>query len=176
MSWVAEANAVIQKRMRVKENSEGALPAAICSGESPGRENATRKNTALIRICITTVHQRLVLTRSTKGLQKGLITQGRYRSEVYHAMLPLSIPIFLNMMTDMVLTIKYGRPSAKYSVGTHIHGFTLSFFICRGLSRDNRMTIFPCRNGPWKPSRQRRSGRGRLRGPNRSLQGLSRRG
>ena len=27
--------------------------------------------------CMATVHQRLVFTKSTKGLQKGLITQGR---------------------------------------------------------------------------------------------------
>ena len=97
---------MIQNSTSVSENSDGALPAAICSGESPGSEKATRKNVALIRICITTVHHLFVLIRSTNGLQNGFITQGRYRREVYQAMLPLSIPIFLNMMTDMVFTIK----------------------------------------------------------------------
>ena len=46
---------------------------------------------------------------------------------VYRASIPFGMPMFLNMTTDMLLTMKYGMPSAKYSVGTHRHG--VFFFI-----------------------------------------------
>ena len=63
--------------------------------------------------CIAIIHQRFVRIMSTNGLQRGLITHGRYSKLVYIAMSPLDIPMFVNMMTDMLLTIKYGIPSAK---------------------------------------------------------------
>ena len=31
----------------------------------------------------------------------------------------------VNIVTEILLTMKYGMPSAKYNVGTHIHGLTL---------------------------------------------------
>ena len=40
-------------------------------------ENAMPAKPAPISNCIVTIHQRFVLSRSTNGLQKGLITQGR---------------------------------------------------------------------------------------------------
>ena len=38
------------------------------------------------------------------------------------AISPFGTPIFVNIVTDMLLTTKYGIPSAKYRVGIHHHG------------------------------------------------------
>ena len=48
--------------------------------ESPvacGRRNGSRSIAADMRICMATIHQRLLFSMSTKGLQRGFITHGR---------------------------------------------------------------------------------------------------
>lgn len=65
MSWVADVKATSQKNASVsrKKNSAGmkkAMPAK-----------------AMAKACMVTIHHRLVRTRSTIGLQKGLMTHGR---------------------------------------------------------------------------------------------------
>ena len=76
-------------------------------------EKATRAMAASIMNCIVTIHQRLLRNMSTKGLQRGFITQGMLIRLVSKARVPLSMPISLNMIKDMVLTMKYGIPSTK---------------------------------------------------------------
>jgi hypothetical protein len=73
---------------------------------------------------------------STNGLQSGLMTHGRYRRLVYMAISPVDMPMFVNITTDMLFTMKYGIPSAKYSVGIHDHG---EFLIM--LFQDNNVAI-----------------------------------
>ena len=86
-------------------------------------------NAADIIICIAVTHQRFVLMMSTNGLQRGLMTHGRYRRLVYIAISPLDMPILLNMITDILFTMKYGIPSAKYRVGIHFHGLFVFFIV-----------------------------------------------
>ena len=81
------------------------------------------------------IHHLLDFIISTNGLQRGLITHGRYRREVYIAISPLDIPIFVNIITEMVFTIKYGMPSAKYSVGIQPHGFMLVLLMLYSFSK-----------------------------------------
>ncbi len=66
MSWVAEAKASSQKK-------------AIepCTQNGVGSVKATPASPPPIRTCMATIHQRLVLSTSTSGLQNGLMTQGR---------------------------------------------------------------------------------------------------
>ena len=52
------------------------------------------------------------------------------------AMSPLDIPMFVNITTDILFTMKYGIPSAKYNVGIHHHGDCLIM-----LFRDNNVAI-----------------------------------
>jgi hypothetical protein len=59
------------------------------------------------------IHHRLVLRISTNGLQKGLITHGRYNQLVYRAISVFDSPKRLYMITETVITATYGRPSAK---------------------------------------------------------------
>ena len=66
MSWVAEQNAMIQKQTSVVAKNAGV-----------GSRNATPAIVRQISNCMATIHHRLVLNRSTNGLQNGLITQGR---------------------------------------------------------------------------------------------------
>ena len=75
-------------------------------------------------------HHRFVFIMSTKGLHRGFMTQGRYRRLVYMDISTFDIPILLNMIMDMLLTMKYGIPSAKYKVGTHHHALA----VCRLMS------------------------------------------
>jgi hypothetical protein len=51
-----------------------------------------------------TIHQRLVFSKSTNGLQNGLITHGKYNQLVYKAMSVLDIPMRLYKITEMVIT------------------------------------------------------------------------
>ena len=130
MSWVAEANAVIQKMTRVNEKSDTGVPETASPEDSPamemdagsGSENATTANAADIMTCMETTHHLLVRIISTNGDHSGLITHGRYSNPVYMAISPFPMPSFLNMITEITFTMKYGIPSAKYSVGTHSHG------------------------------------------------------
>ena len=124
MSWVAEANAVIQKIPSVTKNrgaDENAVPGPC--GSRKGRRNMVND----MSTCMAIIHQRLFFIRSMNGLHKGFITHGRYRRLVYSDIWPLGMPMSVNMTTDMVFTRKYGMPSAKYSVGTQIHGFLVCF-------------------------------------------------
>ena len=89
------------------------MPDDIVSGASDGNVTAPSIMAAVIISCMETVHHLLVRMMSTNGLQTGFITQGRYRSPVNIATSPFDIPIFLNIMTDTVLTRTYGVPSAK---------------------------------------------------------------
>ena len=98
--------------VRVKSDTD-VPPAAIVSAEGCGRLNATTANATDIIICMAIIHHLLVFMMSTNGLQRGLITHGRYRRLVYIAISPLDMPILLNMITDILFTMKYGIPSAK---------------------------------------------------------------
>ena len=71
MSWVAEKNAISQNAASVP-----AKKALV------GSRNATDAMQMPISSCIVMVHQRFVRIRSTNGLQKGLITHGRYSQPV----------------------------------------------------------------------------------------------
>ena len=107
MSWVADAKAVMINSTNVSVNIlTGVLPEAIMSGEGCGRVNVSKMKAKLIRACIITIHQRLVRRMSTNGLHRGLMTHGRYNKLVNMAMSPLGTPILVNMITDMLLTIK----------------------------------------------------------------------
>ena len=101
MSWVAEAKAAMVNRIseRVKV-------------ESPAL-NPIRATVRAISSCMETIHHRLLRNMSTNGLQRGFIIQGSPIRLVIRARVPLSMPISLNITTDMVLTMKYGRPSTK---------------------------------------------------------------
>lgn len=66
MSWVAELKATSQKTASVALKKKGT-----------GMKNATPASPAPISNCMVTIHHLLVFSRSTKGLQKGLMTQGR---------------------------------------------------------------------------------------------------
>ena len=57
------------------------------------------------------------------GLHNGFIAQGKYSQLVYKAISVLEMPSLLYMITDTVITMTYGIPSAKYSDGTHAQGF-----------------------------------------------------
>ena len=39
------------------------------------------------------------------------------------------IPIRLYIISEMVMTVTYGMPSAKYSEGTHAHGLLLDIVV-----------------------------------------------
>ena len=56
--------------------------------------------------CIATIHQRLVFTTSTMGLQMPLRNHGKYNNVVKNDMSPLGTPIFVNIITEMLLTTK----------------------------------------------------------------------
>ena len=78
MSCVAEAKAVMMKRIRVKVNILiGVSPDAIRSAEGLGSVRVSRTMAAVISACMVMIHQRLVLMMSTKGLQSGLTVHGR---------------------------------------------------------------------------------------------------
>ena len=90
----------------LSERDTGVLPDAMTSADGWGSEKAVRANATDIMICMATTHHRFVLMISTNGLHKGLITHGRYRRLVYIAISPFDILIFVNMITDMVFTMK----------------------------------------------------------------------
>ena len=58
-------------------------------------KKATAKNPIAINSCIKTTHQRFVLIKSTKGLQNGFITHGRYSKPVKRAISVLDMPNLL---------------------------------------------------------------------------------
>ena len=71
-----------------------------------GRVMVNNTNAAAMIICIASVHHLLVLKISTNGLQNGLIIHGRYSKLVKNAISPFGTPIFVNIITEMVLTRK----------------------------------------------------------------------
>ena len=129
-----------------------------------GRRNGRASIATDISACMVMIHHLLLLIMSTKGLQRGFTTHGRYNRLVYRASIPLGMPIFLNMTTDILLTMKYGIPSAKYSVGTHHHG---PLFICIFLSVHpyNNVPKSVCNHILARPLRRLRSDRVLLRVP-----------
>lgn len=66
MSWVADVKATSQKNASVSRKKN-------CAGMKKAMPAKAMARTA----CMVTIHQRLVRTRSTIGLQKGLMTHGR---------------------------------------------------------------------------------------------------
>ena len=66
MSWVALVKATSQKAAKDSWKKSDV-----------GRVKAMQAKARAMMNCMVTVHQRLVFIRSTKGLQKGLMTQGR---------------------------------------------------------------------------------------------------
>ena len=66
MSWVAEENATSQNTASVSLKKNGV-----------GSAKAMQAKAMAIIHCMEIVHQRVVLTRSTNGLQNGFITHGR---------------------------------------------------------------------------------------------------
>ena len=123
--------------------------------------------------CMERTHHLFVLMISTKGLHRGFITQGRYRRLVYIAMSPFDIPMFVNIITDIVFTMKYGIPSAKYNVGIHNQGlfllsinirFIINLLGLNGLP-DNNDGVSACRYGLPLPSLPLRSDTVPLRDP-----------
>ena len=71
MSCVAELKAISQKKTSVHCTKWGTLIV-----------KATPAIDAPRMSCITIIHQRFDFNKSTTGLQKGLITHGRYSQEV----------------------------------------------------------------------------------------------
>ena len=117
MSLVAEAKAAIQKQAKV-----------VMKKILVGKVRPTPKSAMEINSCMTKNQLRLVLFKSTNGLQSGFKTHGRYSQLVYNPMSALLMPSFLYIMTDTVTTITYGSPCVKYNRGTHAHA-RLSFWI-----------------------------------------------
>ena len=107
MSWVADTKAVREKTRRVHRNRPTSAPIPF------GSESASAKKSRTMAPCMDNTHQRLVFTRSTKGPQKGLISQGRYSRLVHAAMDALPMPRRLSRITEMLFTTKYGTPSVK---------------------------------------------------------------
>ena len=70
-----------------------------------GRQNAITASTATIVNCVSSIHQRLLRKMSMKGLQRGLMSQGRLMRVVSGPKVPLSTPRSLKTARAMVLTI-----------------------------------------------------------------------
>ena len=156
MSCDADAKPVITKRIRVQ-----------VKGDAAGSVKARSATAVAMASCIDTIHQRLLFRISTKGLQRGLISQGRPIRLVRSARRLFSIPRSLRITTDMVFTIKYGRPSAKYRVGTQSQGLRCFIRWCR----DSRRKGFRDRSCRKPPSRPRLSGKALRHGPSRGRGG-----
>lgn len=73
------------------------------------------------------------------------------------AISPLGIPIFVNIITEILFTMKYGMPSAKYRVGIHHHGVFFPVVMSSKVKapiimfRDNNVPIFPYMYSLAKP-------------------------
>ena len=57
-------------------------------------------------ICMERIHHLFVLIISIKGLHRGFIVHGKYSKLVNKAISPLGIPIRVNMVTEILFTIK----------------------------------------------------------------------
>ena len=66
MSWVALLKATNQKKANVS-----------CTAYGASMVKATPAKPTPAKNCMTTIHQRFFLNKSTRGLQMGLMTQGR---------------------------------------------------------------------------------------------------
>ena len=78
MSCVAEAKAAMMKSTSVNQNIEiGTCPPAMAAASGRGSVSVRRIIMAVIRACIVMIHQRLVLTTSTIGLQIPLRNHGK---------------------------------------------------------------------------------------------------
>ena len=114
MSWVALQKAIRKKKHIVAWNQKAV-----------GMENAMPASEAPMRACIVNTHQRLVFKRSMKGLQRGLMTQGKASQPVKRPTSASVKPICIYITTESPVTIMLGSPSAKYRVGIHAHGLRL---------------------------------------------------
>ena len=68
--------------------------------------SASRMKAADITACIVRIHHLLLRNMSTIGLQSGFSVHGRYRRLVNRAISPLGTPIFVNIVTEMLFTMK----------------------------------------------------------------------
>lgn len=88
----------------------------VCNVKATPAKDAPTNN------CITTIHHRFVFNISTTGLQKGLMTHGKYNQLVYKAISVFDNPKRLYITAAMDITTTYGIPSAKYKDGTQAQG------------------------------------------------------
>ncbi len=78
MSWVAEAKAAIMNSTNVSEKRlMGVCPLAIISADGKGNVNVRATSKIVSKACMARIHQRLVFTTSTNGLQMPLRNQGK---------------------------------------------------------------------------------------------------
>ena len=82
------------------------LPPAIVAASGCGSVKVSRMSIAVMMACMATIHQRLVFTTSTMGLQMPLRNHGKYNSVVKNDMSPLGTPILVNIITEILLTTK----------------------------------------------------------------------
>ena len=78
-----------------------------------GANHANKPAATAISTCIVSTHHRFVFSTSTNGLQSGLNTHGKAISEVNNAISLLGTPSWAKSVTLMLVTKKYGIPSAK---------------------------------------------------------------
>ena len=90
MSWVDDTNA---PAMNAQSVSGRKLPDGI--------ETATMEKLMASAICEYSVHLRRVLIISTNGLHNGLIVHGISKMLVYMAIVALSMPISLYIMSEI---------------------------------------------------------------------------
>lgn len=102
MSLVAEAKATIQKQAKLAVKNTSVL-----------RLRPIPKKASAITNCMLKNHFLLVHFKSTKGLQSGFKTQGKYNQLVYNPISALPKPNCLYIITERVTTITYGNPWVK---------------------------------------------------------------
>ena len=102
MSWVALEKAIRKKKNIVPWNQKLAFSV-----------KATPANDEPSNNCIASTHQRLVLYKSTNGLHRGLMTQGKPSQLVYSPISVSVMPSCIYITTATVMTTTLGSPSAK---------------------------------------------------------------
>src|SRR3954464_13894324 len=118
MSWVADAKAISQNTASVS-----------CRNLGAGTTSATPASAAPMTNCSSTIQRRLLPSRSTSGPHSGLMTHGRYSHAVSCAMSVLLTPRFLYSTTASVITVTYGSPWPKYSVGIQRQGLAAAVVV-----------------------------------------------
>ena len=78
MSWVAEAKAAMMNSTSVSVNRlMGVWPEAMSAGDGLGSVSVSSASRMVSTACMVTIHQRLVFTTSTSGLQIPFRNQGK---------------------------------------------------------------------------------------------------